>query len=190
MPYLIWAQEISKFDFGIGFVIDENAHCYENGSQPSDIYSNNHLSLLTEDAKVEPFFMKPDYGLYHFICVNSSDRYYEVYINDSQKAFLPKNSNYHFQSWDAILLSSSVQRLDRSNVIRTKSDVNSEIITNKCEVDVLEVLDIIQKNGKYWLSIRFSNEFDYDPDENSNMTYGWIEWRTDNELLVNILLLS
>lgn len=184
-----WAQDLEMQDLGIGFVIAENPYQYEDGSSPSNIYLDKKLSEKISNLSVAPFFMKPDYGLYHFICTNKTGNYYEIYVNEKQKAYVPNNSKYYFKSWDALLIGRIVQRIDQANQIRIEADEGSDIIVNACEIDQLEVLQVIEKKGEFWMSIRFSEECDFDPDEDTQMKSGWIKWRTQHELLVNILLL-
>lgn len=182
-------QNHQPSELGIGFVISTNPYQYENLSHPSNIYSDKELSEKSTNNKIFPFFYKPDYGLYHFICLEKTKEYYKVLINDSNTAFIPNDNKFYFQTWDRILLQSTVERISNNNPIRKKSLIDSDSINYNCDYDRLIVTDIIEKNGVYWLSVEFSTKCEDYPNENSIMKHGWIIWRTDDKLLVRIMLL-
>jgi hypothetical protein len=184
-----FGQNKSPKELGIGFTIASNPYEFGGLSIPKNLFKNKDLTQKWDSAKVFPFFLKPDYGLYHFICLEKTNDYYKILVNDTEIGYLPNDSNYYFKTWDAILLQSTVERLTKDNPIRKECDNESKIIVNRCEFDRLTVQDVIQKDGEFWIQIYFSPECEVYPDKNTKVKYGWIKWRIDGKLLVNILLL-
>jgi len=184
-----FGQNKQPKELGIGFTIATNPYQFEDLSIPDNIFKDKELTQKWDADKVFPFFFKPDYGLYHFICLENTTDYYKILVNDSEIAYLPNDTNYYFKTWDAMILQSKVERLTKDNPIRQECDDKSGIIENNCKYDRLTVQDVIQKNGEYWLEIHFSPECEDYPNKNSKVKYGWIKWRMNNKLLVEILLL-
>lgn len=183
------AQNKQPYQLGIGFAIATDPYSIGFDSIPGNIYEDSLLTQQWTNAEVYPFFFKPDYGLYHFICLEKTDSYYKVLVNDNESAFIPNDSNFCFKTWDLILLGSRVQRLNKQLPIRTQPSETSGIVENACESDLFGVDDVLQKNGEYWLSVYFSVDCQDYPDKNSKVMHGWIRWRDGNKLLVNIMLL-
>ena len=184
-----FGQNQTPKELGIGFAIASNPYEFEDLSTPEKLFRNKELTQKWNSDKVFPFFFKPDYGLYHFICLEKTNGYYKILVNDTEIGYLPNDSNYYFKTWDAILLQSTVERLNKENPIRKEWNNESEIILNDCKFDRLTVQEVIQKDGEFWLQIYFSPECEDYPDKNSKVKYGWIKWRTNDKLLVDILLL-
>ncbi|MFY0598136.1 MAG: hypothetical protein JXR03_00595 [Cyclobacteriaceae bacterium] len=184
-----FGQNRDPKELGIGFAIPTNPYEFEDMSTPQNLYKNKEMTDKWNSNNVYPFFLKPDYGLYHFICLEKTNDYYKILVNDNEVGYIPNDSSYYFKTWDAILLQSTIARLTKNNLIRNEWNDDSGTIINNCEFDRLTVEDVIQKDGEFWLQIYFSPECEDYPDNNSKVEYGWIKWRTENKLLVNILLL-
>lgn len=196
IPILLTLIALSSFgqnkqpkELGIGFSIATNPYQFEDLSIPDNIFKDKELTQKWDSDKVFPFFFKPDYGLYHFVCLEKTIDYYKILVNDNEIAYLPNDTNYYFKTWEAMILQSKVERLTKDNPIRQECDDKSGIVEYNCEYDRLTVQDVVQKNGEYWLEIHFSPECEEYPSKNSKVKYGWIKWRTNNKLLVEILLL-
>lgn len=174
-------------ELGIGFVVATNPYQYEDGSHYKSFFTDKELRNRWTGS-VSPFFYKPDYALYHFICLEKTDTYYKILINDMLTVYLPNDAAFYFKSWDMILMESSVVRLTADNPIRDEANSN-RLIPYKCPSGQLEVKDVIEMDGEYWIQVSFSPTCEDVLDENSPRTYGWIKWRTKDKLLVNILLL-
>lgn len=120
---------------GVGFVISSNPYQFEDLSHSDELYNDPALTKKRTHENVFPFFYKPDYGLYHFICLKKTAVYYEILVNDSEIAYIPNNMNFYFKTWDAILLKAVVERLTTNNFIRNELRDNSEIVQNNCDFD-------------------------------------------------------
>ena len=187
---VIYGQNEQPEKLGVGFAIAENPYLYEDMSHPKDIFSNSELTNKIQTTKIFPFFYKPDYGLYHFICLEKNSKYFKILINDSEIGFIPNNGKYIFKTWETILMSASVERIDKQNLIRNSPKGTDEnAITNNCEYETLKVTDIIERNGEFWLEITFAENCEAYPTENTKLKTGWIKWRNSEILLVRIQLL-
>ena len=184
-----WGQTHNPKELGIGFAIVTNPYQFEDLTHPTNIFTDQELKTKRTNGNVFPFFYKPDYGLYHFICLKKTKDYYEILVNDNEIAYIPNDSNFYFQTWDVILLESSVERISKNEPIRKEHTTESESIHYDCEFDRLSVTDVIEINGEYWLAIEFAPKCDDYPTKETKMNYGWIKWRTDKELLIRIMLL-
>ncbi len=187
---ITYGQNEQPKKLGIGFAIAENPYLYENMSHPIDIFSNSELTEKIQTTKIFPFFYKPDYGLYHFICLEKKSKYLKILINDSEIGFIPNNGKYIFKTWETILMSASVERIDKQNLIRNspkESDENT--ITNNCEYETLKVTDMLERNGEFWIEITFATNCEPYPKESAEQKTGWIKWRNSKKLLVRIQLL-
>ena len=183
------SQNKNPISLGIGFTIPKDVTPYEDMSVPQNMFTNKELSNKYNPEKVFPYFFKPDYGLYHFICLEKTDAYFKVLVNDSDIAYLPNDGFYIYKSWETILFSGSLQRKSRENQIRESASDDSAVIINSCEIESLKVQQIIEVNGEYWLNIYFYTSCDPYDNDPSKRTYGWIKWRTKDKILVNIMLL-
>ncbi|TXD53157.1 MULTISPECIES: hypothetical protein [unclassified Polaribacter] len=187
---VIYGQNKQPKKSGIGFAVAENPYLYENLSHPKDIFSNNKLTNKIQTNKIFPYFYKPDYGLYHFICLEKNSKYYKILINNSEIGFIPNNEKYIFKTWETILMSASVERIDKQNLIRNSpKEKDEKIIINSCKYESMKVIDIIEQNGKFWIEISFATNCEAYPENNAERKTGWIKWRNSEKLLVRIQLL-
>ena len=186
----IYGQNSQPKELGIGFAILENPYVYEDMSHPKDIFTNSELTDSVKTKKILPFFYKPDYGLYHFICLEKNNQYYKILINDTEVAFIPNNKNYIFRTWETILMTASVERIDKQNLIRNSlSEADKKNITNDCDYETLKVVDVIEQKGAYWIQVSFADNCDPYLDTKTKQKFGWIKWRNQDKLLVKIQLL-
>jgi len=189
LAFSSWGQNHNPKELGIGFAIATNPYQFENSTHPTNIFTDQELKTKRTVGNIFPFFYKPDYGLYHFICLKKTKDFYKILINDSESAFIPNDSNFYFQTWDAILLNSSVERILKTDPIRKNHSSESGSIQYDCEFDRFFVTDIIEIRGEYWLAVEFAPKCEEYPTKETKMNYGWIRWRTDKKLLIRIMLL-
>ena len=187
---VIYGQNKQPKKLGIGFAVTVNPYLYENMSHPKDIFSNSELTNKIQTNKIFPYFYKPDYGLYHFICLEKNSKYFKILINDSEIGFIPNNEKYIFKTWETILMSASVARIDKQNLIRNSpTEKDEKIIINSCKYESMKVIDIIEQNGEFWIEISFATNCEAYPEDNAERKTGWIKWRILEKLLVRIQLL-
>ena len=187
-PILIYAQN-QPAELGIGFVIHNNSYAYSIETMPTKIYRDSAFTTTWDQKDLNPFFYKPDYGLFHFICVDITNSSYRILANDSSFGYIPIDTNFYFKSWEALLMKASVSRLSKENPIYSNPSRTSDTISIECEEDYFQVEDIIQINGEYWLNFYYSPECDVFPQQDAGVKYGWLRWRSTESLLIFISLL-
>jgi hypothetical protein len=188
---LTYGQNNEPIALGVGFVIPKNPYKFDANSFPEQIFTDKNFTNKVNNVNVVPFFNKPDYGLYHFICLEKNSQYFKVLLNDSLFGYIPNNENFIFKTWETILMTASVQRVSKSNLIRkSPSETDKTNIINNCKHDVLKVVDVVEIQGEFWIEVSFSVNCDLGVAERNELKSGWIQWRNANKLLVNILLLS
>ena len=184
-----FGQNKNPKELGIGLTIATNPYEFETKLSPKNLYINKELTQKWNTSNVFPFFYKPDYGLYHFICLEQTKDYYKILVNDTTIGYLSNDSTFYFKTWEVMLLQSTVERLSNDNPIRKECNNQCEIIINKCEFERLDVIDVIQKDGEFWIQINFSSDCEEHQENNPNVKSGWLKWRTKERLLVDFLLL-
>ncbi len=174
---------------GIGFLIPENPYKFDDNNPPQNIFSDKACSIKSDSKNIFPFFRKPDYGLYHFICLEKTERYYKVLINDSEIGFIPNNTDFYFKTWSTLLMKSSVQRISKEIPIRSNYTAQGKTFDYPCQRDLFTVEDIIEVNGEYWMYVSYAENCVAYPDQVTKLNYGWLKWRDQKKLFVTILLL-
>jgi hypothetical protein len=178
-------------ELGIGLVVSSNPYQFENGSHFADFFTDKTLKTKADTPyykEIHPYLYKPDYGLYHFICISKSEKFYEILINNSVKGYIPNSESFYFISWESLLINKTLERLSKDNTIHTKPSNESEVMEYTCNPDRLRVESVIEKNNEYWISVAYSSTCE-DLNEAKSWNNGWIKWRLKNDLLVNIFFL-
>lgn len=186
----IWGQGGNPRALGIGFAVADNPYQYENGGQPSRLFRDPALKVKWSGADVVPFFHKADYGLYHFICLDSTEAYYKVLANDNDIAYLPREGGFHFLSWDALLIGSSIELIEPNTAIYACPSDSKKLVPNPCKSQQLRVKLLVKLKGEYWAYVAMPLDCEHHADIHlTPCRLGWVKWRTAHELLVSILLL-
>jgi hypothetical protein len=193
-----WGQDSNPIKLGLGIVAIEDAY---DGSKSVTIYSDKHLTTKTVDFKlsgqlnnVSPFYFKPDYGLCYFVCLEKTNDYYKILINENEEGFLKNDGDRYFVSWESLLVNKIVERVDiKTNPLRLKPGDNETIINLDFEIkaDRLEIVEVIEIKGESWVKVNYSKSGKVGCDKltTDDIGEGWIKWRRGDKLLVNILLL-
>lgn len=184
-----FAQNSNPKELGVGFAIAANPYEFDVKSIPSNLFIDQNLTQKWKIDSVFPYFLKPDYGLYHFICLAKTEKYYKVLVNDNDIGYIPNDASFNFITWDSILKDASVERLPLDNPIMSECNDSSKTILYYCEFERLKVVETLQKDGEYWLKVYFSPVCEDYFDQDSDVIYGWIKWRSNNQLLIEIYLL-
>ena len=197
-----YENETSSLGIGLVISIDD--------SKPLEIYDDvNLIRLFTKfdiysgkPLEICAKYNKPDYGILHFVCLDSSDNYYKILVNHSDVKYISRSeSGYNFISWTEYIttaFSARMKRENRTNYIIEIPNDSSDIIEipndrfqSFCVVDVL----------KDWLEVKYNcfygkpdNPYELTPCEEfideCELPSGWIRWRRDNKVLVELPHLS
>jgi hypothetical protein len=191
-------QNRNPIKIGFGIVAIRDTY---DGSKTVTIYSDKNVTTKIEDfklsghsEKVLPYYFKSDYGLCYFVCLEKTNDYYRVLINDKDEGFLKNDQSKYFVSWESLLVNKTVERLDlTANPIR-KEPGNNEAVVNlnfKIKVDRLKVIEVIEIKGESWVKVYYSKSgnVEWDGEMSDDVGEGWIKWKSGDKLLVDILLL-
>lgn len=136
----------------------------------ADFSSNSKDSIL-------PFALSPDNFLLVFKCRNIVNDNYEIIVNEELglKKYIKKNDkNFIFETWEKhILAAFSVEFNSQTNPIYSEPSIVSNIIAK----DNDEFYYPVQVKDD-WLKIKWG--------ENDNLNYGWIKWRSENKILIEL----
>jgi hypothetical protein len=146
-------------------------------------------------------FHKPDYGIMHFICIEENENFYKVLIGFSDQKFLPKREDYQFKSWkDYILESFGIRRaleFKETTFLKREPLDNSQTITIP---DGHELFCPVEVKGD-WVKVKYdcfynttNNPYEGQLcheyiDTCEKEMIGWLKWRNENEILIDIFLL-
>ena len=183
------AQQGSIQNYGIGLAIVAEPFLYEDLSTPTSLSRTSALEGNWIPEDYSPFFFKPDYGLYHFVCLEKTDTYYKVLVNDSEVGYFPSNSEFVFRTWESMLMNAAVERITADNPLLSECDNESERVEFNCETERFMVEDVLEKDGEHWLYVSFDPNCSEYPDSNVRLEYGWIKWKKNGVLLVDLMLL-
>jgi hypothetical protein len=190
---------------GIGLII---------APQKFEIYNDSLLSnkiaswdMYEDESKINicSKFFKPDYGIMHFVCIAKSEKAYKVLVNFSDVKYLPKTKKYEFKTWDEYISQSyGIRRLLNENgdvskkyTLRIKPEDNSDTLAIP---NGLELFCPMKIEGD-WIKVRYdcfyneeNNSYEGEPCHNyinkcKNPLTGWLRWRKENHLLIDIFLM-
>ncbi len=159
---------------GIGVIkVNTEEINYYNGINNKKKFSE---SIYTP-KEVIPIFFKPDYGIFLLICLEEQQLYYKV-LSANNEVFYVDKSSVIFLSWEKFLKrTTGISNLDwNTNPLHRKPTEISQNIKIKDENSIFEV----EKVEKDWIKIK---------NEDNPAEKGWIKWRKDDKLLIELYLL-
>jgi hypothetical protein len=188
---------------GIGLVIVPTKFEVFNDSLLKERWMTGDLSSGDSSlARVCPKFYKPDYGIMHFVCVGKTSQSYRVLINYKEEKYLPKTTTYHFKTWEAYIMesfgvsfaSSESERNASAQPLRTAPAATADTLSlpegraSFCPVRL---------QGD-WLQVNYDCFYNQDDNphegtpchqyisECKTPLTGWLRWRKDQHLLIDI----
>ncbi len=191
-----YGQGKNPIKLGLGIVAIKDTY---DESRIVTVYKGEDLKTKIEDfslygqlKNVSPYYFKPDYGLCYFVCLEKTKDYFKILINDKEEGFLKNDNDKYFKTWESLLINATVERLDiKANPLKTDPTKNGETITLQHDtVDRLQVIDVIEIKGEHWIKVQYSKSGKVPCDKGTtDCGEGWIKWKSEDKLLVNILLL-
>jgi hypothetical protein len=184
-------------ELGIGLII-----------APSDFEIFNDSLLTDRFAEVKmhgqqvvgicPMFFETDYGIMHFVCVNESGNAYKLLTSSTELKYIPRTKASSLRTWDDYILQSfGIRR-------KTSSPVYQEPEENPKTVPIPEGHEMfcpMEVKGN-WVKVRYdcfynmkNNPHEGEPcqtfiDKCDKPLTGWLKWRDQNKLLIDIFLMS
>lgn len=190
---------------GIGLIIAPSQFEVYNDSLLTD--KNANWDMYKDEGKINlcSKFFKPEYGIMHFVCIEKTGKSYKVLVNFSDIKYLPKTKNYDFKTWDEYISQSfGIRRLTNNNGINFKN--HTLRIQPNDNADTLaipkghELFCPIEIKGD-WIKVRYdcfyndeNNLYQGEPchnyiDKCKNPLIGWLRWRQENQLLIDVFLM-
>lgn len=195
---------------GIGLVEYDN---YNHREPIVEIFNNSSLTNLfyswkLYDEQPVPFcakFHKPDYGIAEFVVLDSTSKNYKILINEKDIKYIPRNINYVFWTWDDYLIQSHGIRRKREPIEYKTQTVRSEPIETSTIVELPnerhELFCVLEVKGD-WIKIRYDCFYNKSKNPHEGMpcsTYinecensiiGWLKWRDNSEILIDIFTMA
>lgn len=189
---------------GIGLIIVPSTFEIYNDSLLSDkiasvdTYEASQINLCSK-------FFKPDYGIMHFVCISKSEKAYKILVNFSDVKYLPNIKNYDFKTWDEYISQSfGIRRctndsgeIPQNYTLRIKPEDNADTLAIPKGHELFCPMEI---KGD-WIKVKYdcfynaeNNSHEGDPcykyiDKCKNPLIGWLRWRRENHLIIDIFLM-
>ena len=139
------------------------------------IEDNIKINVNKVPSSMSPIFYKPDYGVVYFVAVAFEGDYYVIEGRNAEKFKIKDNSSVKILEWKEFMMKrvTGIGKSENTSkymyIKPSKESVKSLIIS----FDELEIKDV---EGN-WMKIK------------NPKGEGWIEWRNENELLIEVSLL-
>ena len=187
---------------------------YDNYKQPviklfnDSLLQNTFYSWTLYSDFSPPFctkYFKPDYGIASIVVLDSTLVSFKVLVNETDIKYLPNSLDYVFWTWEEYLLEShgvrrKIQNSDLKNqAIRNEPNSTSSIIV--LPNDRLELLCVLEVKGD-WIKIKYDCFYNQSKNPNEGVpcsTYindcedsssGWLLWRNNSKILVDIFTMA
>jgi hypothetical protein len=149
---------------------------YYDGSDGKFEYANENFN---------PFAFHPDYFVLALKCVGEDENRYEVIVNEEKglKKFVRKDdATLKFETWEKHILKTFAVDFDREqNPLREtpEGQVKDFVLPKEATFHPVEV------NGE-WLKIRW----DSSKKAVKNDKFGWVKWKENNKILIELFYFS
>ncbi|MEZ5423977.1 MAG: hypothetical protein R2682_12925 [Pyrinomonadaceae bacterium] len=173
---IVVSKGYGKNDF-VRFYNDDGSLWYEF----TFYYDDSDGKFEYENENFEPFAFHPDYFVLALKCVGEDQTRYEVIVNEKTglKKFVKKgDSALKFETWEGHIVKAFAVKFDpKENALRDAPDGKVK------NVDLPEDVTFhpVQVNGE-WLKVRWDGSQQPKKDAGS----GWVKWRDDNQILVEL----
>jgi len=194
----------SVSSLGIGLVLMPGKCKFYNDATLTQLYMEWNISESYDPPKQAcALYYKPDYGIAHYVCLDSTAKYYHILINGNQQKYIPRIYGKIFEDWFTYI-SGSVgginfqrPRKDFALILYDSPGGSNPVYTDRSMESASTDLCPLEMQGD-WLKVKIDC---YDFDENPHQgdpcqTYimndcketkeGWIRWRRDNKVLIEI----
>lgn len=196
-----YENEVSSL--GIGLVIVPSKFDIYSDSLLTVKYASWNMYRDEDKINICSKFFKPDYGIMHFVCIEKTEKAYKVLINYSEFKYLPRTTNYNLKTWEEYIMQSfGIRRLSVDNVsvgskIRIEPNDKADTLTIPKGHEMFCPMEI---KGD-WVKVKYdcfyndeNNPNEGEPCHNfiykcENPLTGWLRWREQKRLLIDIFLM-
>jgi hypothetical protein len=189
------AYENEMSDLGVGLIIALSNFEVFNDSLLTDRFAEIKM-YENEVAGICPLFFETDYGIMHFVCIGETENAYKVLTGTTDLKYIPKTKTSDVRTWDDYILQSyGIGR-------KTGSALCQEPLDNSQTISVpggYEIFCAMEVKGN-WLKVKYdcfcnieNNPHEGEPchafiNECDKPLTGWLKWRDQNKLLIEIFL--
>ena len=191
---------------GMGLVLAPSGFALYNDSLLTDEFAG--IDIYRDQAafsRICPKFFMPDYGIMHFVCVDSTANAYQILTDFSSVKFIEKDSGAEFTTWENYILRSfGIRRLAENKSaapvqddLRVGPSEDSEVLAIPEGFEMFCPMEI----RDHWVKVKY--DCFYNTDENphegepcynfigdcKDPLTGWLKWREGNKVLIDIFLI-
>lgn len=195
------------FDIGLVKILFPNRDYYENHLQLfKDSTMRKPFDWNIKDTIIKPIFFFQDAEILCFSCITKGSNYYEVIISDSgESMYLPINNLTKFITWDKFLIGSfgvrrkneTLKDQSKQRLYKAPSEKSLVIEIPNEDQELLCVQDV--KNE--WIKVKYDCTYNTDEylhheglpckryiDSCETSPSGWLKWRNNDSLLIELYL--
>jgi hypothetical protein len=172
-----------------GFGKDKFIHIYnQDGSlwyQFTFYYDDSDGKFEYANENFKPFAFHPDYFVLALRCVDEDENRYEVIVNEETglKKFVRKDdATLKFETWEQHILQTFAVDFDREqNPLRETPEGKVKNVDLPKET----TFHPVEIKGQ-WLKVRWNSS----KETKSNLKSGWVKWKENNNILVELFYFS
>lgn len=199
-----YANETSTL--GIGLIVAPAQFTIFNDLLLTDKFAD--IGMYNNQAApggICPKFFLPDYGIMHFVCVDSTADAYNVLTDSSSVKVMDKTSGAEFTTWENYILTSfGIRRLTghageqlMRNDLKVSPSVESKTLAIPEGFEMFCPMEIRQS----WVRVKYdcfyntdSNPHEGEPCHNfiadcKDPLTGWLKWKEGNKILIDVFLM-
>ena len=186
---------------GLGLVILPDEFILYEDSALTKVFCER---IMFNEVNVRPEicakFCKPEYSIMHLVCVNMNENSYSVLIDSSTVAYAPRNDQYTFNQWGEYITSSlGIRRKPefmKDNPLKPEPTSKGKSISLPKGNESLCAMEV---KGD-WVKVKYdcfqtkdNNEYLGEPCvlyiSLCETQVGWIKWRDEETLLIDLFLI-
>lgn len=196
-----YSYDNEVINLGIGLIIVADTFELFEDSVLSKSYGS--YDVYESDFNFYTKFYKPDYGILHFVCLKKTNIFYQVLVNYSDTLYVENNSDNTFSNWSNYITQSYGIRRKTSAInkkLQFLHENSNELADTLSVPGGIEMFCAIKVEND-WVKVQYdcffndeNNPFEGEPcatyinECNSPLT-GWLKWKEDNVLSIDISLM-
>ena len=142
-------------------------------------YELNRTDYLPKGKHIIPIYNKIDYGWYCFVCTGSNANSYKIAINQTERKYIKKDRNIRYYTWEGFFDAVFCVNPTEENPLREYPSDDAAII------DIYENDGVGDEPDDYYQEVKLKDEWLHVKYEKSGLE-GWLRWRKDNDIIVEI----
>lgn len=180
---------------GMGLLLMPGKCKFYNNKALTDLYMEWDLSENYDPPQLAcALYYKPDYGIAHYVCLDSTEKYYHILINGNQEKYVPRIYGKIFENWPTYIFGSigginlPMNEEEGYYIHMTPLETADKMavqVNAFCPLDVQG--DWVKvKLDCYTFDEKSAEDCHLYIDECKSTPVGWIRWRKGNKILIGI----